>query len=611
MIGDDINNIFFYYDVDVARDLGCKRRKISTKTSTTSAQSVSEMQLVALPQSIATSSILPFLTCDDWLSFRVASRSCYEIVHGTSNICHACCPKCQPNSSQLASSTNQGGGVTSIDEGNNPESEALWRLALIRDFRFQLPSNNTSYPKPSTDSPDTQLYSSIHSPLDERGGAFLTTNNVFIASNAFTSWKHWRKVDRRLHHRRLPGNYINPGERVVGSYFLRAASLWKKIEQWCDNDQLSGSLGGSIKAALSPGVALDPNLLTSDGGEYDAQVSALKAVYAFYSGQYTSDRFSSRHGLFGGYAAYDFRSITYWLKTPHFSNDNFEVMIAVDSLDCFNKEVVMDLTSGQVYIKSDQSVRFCATPITKKGSVVSSVNGGQQEVNQLHPYDSVLRWFEEHARRLHGGLYSVGPLSSSHHSQTSLSILQYPSAADTVHCSRAVTRGVEVLASSIFVPGFTLSRDGGIFLFSIRMRLLTKEDGEDYMPPNQRAFDTCQLVSRHWKVTAKRGQSSDPVVEEVRGEGVVGEYPLLSEGGFKTYYSEGGASTLAQSSSFEDHLISEGSGLFSYQSCSDKNSTMMEGHFQFIPGNINEPHGAIFNVRIAPFQLNTNPDFLY
>ena len=66
-------------------------------------------------------------------------------------------------------------------------------------------------------------------------------------------------------------------------------------------------------------------------------------------------------------------------------------------------------------------------------------------------------------------------------------------------------------------------------IYSIRLRILTPSDGAEYLSPEQRGFTTCQLHSRCWRITYETR------VNEVRGEGVVGEYPLLEEGGYRRY----------------------------------------------------------------------------
>jgi len=200
---------------------------------------------------------------------------------------------------------------------------------------------------------------------------------------------------------------------------------------------------------------------------------------------------------------------------------------------------------------------------------------------------SLLNWFEEHANRLQKGFLSVGKILGHD------SILRYPTVLDTENCSRAVTRGVEVVASSIFVP------EAGLHAYSIRIRLLTPDDGDEYMTPQERGFETCQLVSRHWKISSWNNpqHNGPPNVENVRGEGVIGMYPLLIEGGYKNYETgdygqlEEGADT---------------AGRFSYQSCSQVAQSpcgFIEGFLHFRPGSMSDPRGDLFDVRVDPFPL--------
>jgi len=202
--------------------------------------------------------------------------------------------------------------------------------------------------------------------------------------------------------------------------------------------------------------------------------------------------------------------------------------------------------------------------------------------------DSLLRWFEEHAYRLESEFLSVGKIDRFD------SIVRYPTVADTANCSRAVTRGVEIVASSIYVP------EAGLHTYSIRIRLLTPSDGDEYMTPQERGFETCQLVSRHWKISSwdNSQHNGPPNVENVRGEGVIGMYPLLFEGGFRNYTTG------------EDHELEEGEntdGQFSYQSCtqaeSRQHSGYIEGFLHFRPGSISEPRGVLFDVRVDLFPL--------
>jgi len=78
--------------------------------------------------------------------------------------------------------------------------------------------------------------------------------------------------------------------------------------------------------------------------------------------------------------------------------------------------------------------------------------------------------------------------------------------------SEAVTRGVQVSVRPSFVPEQSNAMAGRWF-FSYRIRISNL--GEQ----------TVQLISRHWIITDANG-----AVEEVRGQGVVGEQPVLKQG---------------------------------------------------------------------------------
>ena len=356
--------------------------------------------LDALPNSIVAASILPFVTSSDWLNFRLASRGCYKICHG-----------------------HDVGNSSSQQQQEDEESKALWCLALVRDYRFEEGNDNGPL----------SMYKSIrcNPDPDDEINPFLSTNNVFIASTAFISWKYWRKIDNRLHTDENGQKFVvAPSARLVGPYFLRAASLWRKIEQWCSDESLSEDVGPAIQSSLQPGVPFGPYIQ----GYEDGKLSALKAVYSFYSGQNPS----LHANLFGGYMVYGTFSLNYWC-TPLIAGPN--LLVARDANGM--KVTTFDFRSGDVEIQYSSS------------SNTKAVRGGCND-------DQILRWFENHADQLK--TYSVGCLGPD---ISARAILRYPNLNDPTNCSRAVTRGVEVLASSIYVPEI-----GEMFVYSIRIRLL-------------------------------------------------------------------------------------------------------------------------------------------
>ncbi|KAL7544967.1 hypothetical protein ACHAWF_008335 [Thalassiosira exigua] len=595
----------------------------------------------ALPRNVATLSILPYAESRDWLNFRAASRGCYDVVHGDAahrDVSFASCPTCEGRRRPGDGGGDGGGGGIPVDGDpslGDGEGEELWRLALVRDYGFG---------DDDEDGDRDRVLRCIHSPVDRRGDAFLSATDEFVAPNSFAAWKHWRKVDLRLHFLSREEMRIPSGERVVGPYFLRAAAMWRKIERWCRDEGRSGALGREILSSLAPGRPIDPPVPVPR-----AQTSALKAVYAFYAGQRDPmmdapaagpQRFDPCTSLFGGYQVYDVSCLallkdigalgsklllwdgivdlqpigslvsishsqvvacTRFLEPEESFQYDSRPFISIAQCDHM-KLFTMDFVTGQIYFITGGAQRRRlvvarkpgqSTPTTPtRGPVLEDV--GEEEI--VFSRDSLLRWFEEHARRLDENLYSVGNLVPNFPGPSRLSILRYPAPADEVNCSRAVTRGVEVVASAVLAPEI------GMFVYSIRIRLLAPDDGDEYMTPEQRGFDTCQLAGRHWRIS-KDGLDGviAPRVEDVRGEGLIGYHPLLEEG---RYYCnvEGGGSP---------HQLSGPTlGPFCYQSCTENHPGSLEGSLQFRPGSLMEPSGEAFDVRVAPFPM-TSTSFLY
>jgi len=377
--------------------------------------------------------------------------------------------------------------------------------------------------------------------------------------------------------------------------------MWKKIEQWCDDERRSGAIGAAIKASFVPGRVIDPNI---HGRIQNANTSALKAVYAFYAGQSDQMMTAPFTDLFGGFQVYDIISTTRWME-PEWEEpesdvtDDQNILFVAEGDTHFGegdtqKVVTLDLESGQLYYVFDangNSRTHPATPPTTNCLGVRTPVGCKE---------SILKWFEEHSNKLHQHFYAVGDMETHAQGLNGLNldlgaIMIYPALADTVNCSRAVTRGVEVVASAVLVPELE------IFVFSIRIRLLTSDDGVGFLTEEQRGFNSCQLLSRHWRITDQSSPNSNDVrVEEVQGEGVIGLYPRLYEGGYTSYERVGGRM----------RVLEEGDGYFSYQSCTGAVPGSMEGDLQFRPGSVEEPCGDLFNVRIAPFPLKVS-QFLY
>lgn len=119
--------------------------------------------------------------------------------------------------------------------------------------------------------------------------------------------------------------------------------------------------------------------------------------------------------------------------------------------------------------------------------------------------------------------------------------------------SEATTRGVHVRVRAQFVPERS-SPDDDAYFFAYHIVITNNGDV------------TARLVSRHWIITDGTGQ-----VQEIRGEGVVGEQPILAPGESFEYTSACPLKTPVGS---------------------------MHGTYQMVTAN-----GERFDARIAPFTL--------
>ena len=78
--------------------------------------------------------------------------------------------------------------------------------------------------------------------------------------------------------------------------------------------------------------------------------------------------------------------------------------------------------------------------------------------------------------------------------------------------SEAITDGLRIQVDAIYSPEHSQpNTNHWFFLYTIRI--------------SNEGAETCQLISRHWIIRDGTGK-----IEEVRGDGVVGEQPVLEPG---------------------------------------------------------------------------------
>jgi len=215
-----------------------------------------------------------------------------------------------------------------------------------------------------------------------------------------------------------------------------------------------------------------------------------------------------------------------------------------------NKFFFLDCSDSQLYVGTEN---------IETGEMMPCVSSTLVDVAQQ---DGMLLWLEEYGRQLEAGMFSVRKDGNIR------SISLFPEKEPL--CSEAVTNGVQVRSSAVFVPecsNLQASSERYYFCYSIRMCLLHQE----YISQGK-MLSSCQLARRHWIIRA-----NDTLLDEVHGEAVIGKYPYLKEGG----------------------------DVFVYESCSPlpASSGSIEGDFTFVPGRLSKPDGPEFSVWVAPFTL--------
>ena len=97
--------------------------------------------------------------------------------------------------------------------------------------------------------------------------------------------------------------------------------------------------------------------------------------------------------------------------------------------------------------------------------------------------------------------------------------MRAPRAWHCEHVSTALTQGIRVTVSTVYVPSQSAPTQHR-YVFAYTIRIANEGQG------------TAQLRSRHWVITHGNGK-----VEEVRGPGVVGQQPVLKPGEHFEYTS--------------------------------------------------------------------------
>ncbi|XP_021628434.2 F-box protein SKIP16 [Manihot esculenta] len=310
-----------------------------------------------------------------------------------------------------------------------------------------------------------------------------------------------------------------------------------------------------------------------------------RVLYRFCNGQVFQDKDAPKGalgntlGLIGGYTFYHHLVNVYLLPLDEVILETNQVMRQLEISGSFRRKFIvvarsstfqeklffLDCTSGQLYV----GTRNLATDLEMLPCVPSGLLNSVHDFNSDQLQDAMLLWLEEHGRCLQDGIIKL------REERKVRAICQFPE--EPPLCSTAITNGVKVRASAVFVPeaaDLPDSTEKYWFAYSIRMSLLPEG-----CIVNGMHFSSCQLQKRHWIIRANGN-----VVSDVNAEGVIGKYPLLLPGERE----------------------------FVYQSCTplSTSSGSVEGHFTFVPDRLVDSKGAPFEVEVARFPLQL-PDYIF
>ncbi|XAR54537.1 hypothetical protein NMG60_11029711 [Bertholletia excelsa] len=356
----------------------------------------------------------------------------------------------------------------------------------------------------------------------------------------------------------------------------RVKGCWDRIKGW-----LAANFPEAL-ATLRKGVSED-EIMDLENRLNVKLPLPTRILYRFCDGQELMDINSSESmlgsplGLIGGYSFYDHLVNVYLLPLSQVVTETKNVarrlgfgtrskyIVVAASSTYATKIFFLNCANGQLYVgtrnlRTHREMMSCV-PNTLI-SLVHDSEGTQQQ-------DGLLLWLEEHARRLCNGtikLREEGEIRS---------INQFPEEAP--HCTTAITNGVKVRASAVFVPeASNLKHESEKYLFSYSIRMSLLPEG---CVLHGMSFPSCQLYRRHWIIRA-----NDTVVSDVNAEAVIGMFPLLHPG--------------------EEEFV--------YQSCTPlpSSSGSVEGSFTFVPGRLEDPRADSFEVEVARFPLQF-PDYIF
>ncbi|KAG8090875.1 hypothetical protein GUJ93_ZPchr0011g28324 [Zizania palustris] len=294
----------------------------------------------------------------------------------------------------------------------------------------------------------------------------------------------------------------------------RVKIFWSSLKSW-----LSRNFPEALET-LNKGVSEAQIKSSEDDLGFELPIPT-KLLYRFCNGQlpFSEDHYENVRmaplGIIGGYVFYDHCVNVHLSPLEQIVEETKEFYHEFDDQGVFNmtklivvanswyrpKTFLLNCSNGELYVGTTNLQDGEMIPCVPKSLIRLS--------NNDIPQDGLLLWLEEHLRRLQDGMIMTRMLNTSRY------ISLFPEAS--LSCTSAMTNGVKVRASAVFVPEYPGERY--MYAYSIRLSV------PDACMLDGVYYSSCQLYSRHWIIRWR-----DRVVSDVNGEGVIGKYPLLYPG---------------------------------------------------------------------------------
>jgi len=396
----------------------------------------------------------------------------------------------------------------------------------------------------------------------------LISHNISLMKDSKPIWVLWNIFQTFAEVLSLPNRGQNTNVFKGMSDIIRGYHAWDCVLNGLAEQKVSSSVIATVNPPLEKTFDQFRNRIlnisdTTANGFGEKAMLQLYGLLINRNGQKSCRNHDL--GLFGGTEVYSARSILWFLDDERMQPcSKASLTIATAFGSSVSRTIQLKLETGELEKSTEVPTRR-----------VQSICSGNADL---------IEWFHEYGRRLRSGFFQSFPLLSD------ASILRVRSKFPQCppFMSTAITRGIKITMSKtrrydchLPTPAF--------WQYEIAIRLLSAGE-PGYVSPEERGFDTAQLLSRYWVLEMVNGTTQ--VVDDF---GVVGLYPLLRDRSFT-------------SKKTGSHYISYGlysgpereeEGEFRYCSQLYADVKYFGGHLCFVPGCLDKPTGERFQATVA------------